>query len=565
MLVSHQAMYSSAAPHSVDSSAASSMLQQLQMSGSHLPLLHCIMQRELQSLTPTSPQLQLAQCVQQQRAAVLMQPPMQQQQGQQKRIEVVPLLGMSLMHMLSSGSAPDSLQDMPPADAIEPAELFAAMLRHSPFLNALHSELTSLRKVSGSCYTQIKQHLASVGQYLPPAADDSGRRSSTGSNDVPGAAPVEGTNSSSTRYYGRGLDLQQLHQQADAGALDLIHLEDCISSNMTNLAKLAQQYDIMITAALAAAAEHADAAAECTQQQGIAAADALARAANRKGSFLGPLFDAMRGKQAGSKGARGAGQQADAIEYVFMRPGVCSHSNHAQTHSFTAGGQCRWQLPPRGFHLFSLNSMLQRPALLGLFAQRAPSAMNFGASCSSTCRHALVLQCCHDHMLLLQPHLTYTACFCCTHVTSGVPPDVYSTCIHKLLSHSDCAERVLWMLSVIYARLRFAADEAAAVTAASGAHGNAGGAKQWRAPDKVSCFPYGAVSLWISINSMQLMHVMLLSLCQLIDVLPRIPNGAHRVGISHAVRACNEATASCDACFNACCCSCTVSQCAVHP
>jgi hypothetical protein len=320
------------------------MLQQLQMSGSHLPLLHSIMQRELQSLTPTAPQLRLAQCVQQQRSAVLMQPSMQQLKGQQKRIEVVPLLGMSLMHMLNPGSSLSSLQEMPSANTLQPADLFDAMLRHSPFLNALQSELTSLRKVSGSCYTQIKQHLASVGQFLPPAADDSGRRSSTGSNNVTGAAratPVDGNNSASTSYYGRGLDLQRLQQQADAGALDLIHLEDCISSSLTNLAKLAQQYDIMITAALTAAAEHADAAAaECAQQQGGAAAGAAARAASRKGSFLGPLLDAMRGRQAGSKGATGAGQQAGAIEYVFMRPGVCSHSNQALTHSFTAGGLC---------------------------------------------------------------------------------------------------------------------------------------------------------------------------------------------------------------------------------
>lgn len=68
----------------------------------------------------------------------------------------------------------------------------------------------------------------------------------------------------------------------------------------------------------------------------------------------------------------------------------------------------------------------------------------------------------------------------------GVLPDVYSTCSHKLLSHGNSAERVLWMLSVIYARLRHAAAAAAAEAGAAGGDGTtAGGVKQWRAPDKV--------------------------------------------------------------------------------
>lgn len=71
----------------------------------------------------------------------------------------------------------------------------------------------------------------------------------------------------------------------------------------------------------------------------------------------------------------------------------------------------------------------------------------------------------------------------------GVPPDVYSTSIHKLLSHDDSPEHVLWMLSVIYARLRFAADAGTAAAAAMGAPALDGGVKQWRAPDMVGCQP----------------------------------------------------------------------------
>lgn len=74
---------------------------------------------------------------------------------------------------------------------------------------------------------------------------------------------------------------------------------------------------------------------------------------------------------------------------------------------------------------------------------------------------------------------------CCCRCILGVPPDMYSTCSHKLLSHGDIAERVLWMLSVIYARLRHAASAAAAEAGVGGGGDTAGGVKQWRAPDRV--------------------------------------------------------------------------------
>lgn len=64
---------------------------------------------------------------------------------------------------------------------------------------------------------------------------------------------------------------------------------------------------------------------------------------------------------------------------------------------------------------------------------------------------------------------------------------MYSTSVNKLLRHMDCSERVIWMLSVIYARMRYATEAAQSAAAAGceGAAGAAAGAKQWSAPDKV--------------------------------------------------------------------------------
>lgn len=317
----------------------SSMAQQLQLSAAHLPILRAIMQRELQALTPRSPQLALAGRIQHQQNA---QPAQQGPAAQQQGVEVVPLLGLCLSHILHTSSPAQQDAGMHPAgEAIPAAKVHAAMQQHSPFLNALQSELRSLRAVSGTCYAQIKQHLASMGQHLPPATADSSRASSDAANNT--ASPSDGINSnSSSDYYGRGLDLHALQQQADAGALDIIHLEDCISSCATSLAKLAQQYDILITAALAAAAEQACGAAACAQGASPAsAAPAKAAAASHKaGSLLGPLLGAMRGgsKQASGKAAVASGQQfTDAVEYVFSAPGVCSHSNAAQTYGYAAG------------------------------------------------------------------------------------------------------------------------------------------------------------------------------------------------------------------------------------
>lgn len=108
----------------------------------------------------------------------------------------------------------------------------------------------------------------------------------------------------------------------------------------------------------------------------------------------------------------------------------------------------------------------------------------------------------------------------------GVAADVYSSCIHKLLSRSSCAERVLWMLSVIYARLRYAADAAAVAGAASGMQG-AGSVKQWNAPDKVGQLLHAlaATALWCGI--LQSHHALAVIYCSSHSiVLPAKPGTA---------------------------------------
>jgi hypothetical protein len=562
--------------------SASSLLQQLQMAGDHIPLLQSIMQRELQSITPTSQQLQLAHIAQRQRSAGAPQAPQHTPQNS-NRVEVVPLAGLCLMHLMadmqqqqqqcnahtssSSTNAEQAGHSRPyPAEAaaattaadLAPGDLLEAMKHCSLFVNALHSELCSLRKVSSSCYTQIMQQLAAVGRDLPPAAAGSNRRSSSGSNDVPAhprdssrvseAAPYAhaagaadsntnnsnssgNNNSSSGSYYGRDLDLPLLQQQADNAALDLIHLEDCIISSVTRLSCLAQQYDIMITAALAAAAEYAGAAADARlaandlhhhhqqQQQGGTAGEAPGRTAGaRKGhGLLGPLLDAVRGHK-GSKDAGQQQQRPEAIEYVFMQPGVCSHSNAGQVHSYSAGKDWAvWgcfcaQPAARAAHWTQVEDLGKIPKMsaLTLFTcaaleqvrawqvlppcgildckahRLASDVVFFGAQCKHYRGYSLT------HALPVPP-----MCLCCfllllllpTSCAPGVPADVYSTSVNKLLRHSDCSERVIWMLSVIYARLRHASEaaESAAAAGCGDQAGAAAGAKQWSAPDKVCC------------------------------------------------------------------------------
>lgn len=317
-----------------------------QLPAAHLPLLQSIMQRELQALSPTSRQLQLARCILQQQHSTRQVAWQEQAQGQHKRVEVVPLLGMCLLHLVSSdhraqhdsNSAVGSPRTAAAEGRVTPAELCASMAQVSPFLNVLQSELRSLHTVSGSCYSYIKQQLAAVGQLLPPAADDSGRRSSVGSNRDPdgGSTGLESRNSSnSSSYYGKGLDLQQLHSVADAAALDLVCIEDCISSNVTSLAQLVQQYDVLITAALAAADDPAAGAPDGPAQQPQHGAPAAAN--GRKGGFLAHMLDAVRGK-----GGSAANMQPAAVEYVFMTNGVCSHSSSKEhVRGFCAGRRVR--------------------------------------------------------------------------------------------------------------------------------------------------------------------------------------------------------------------------------
>ncbi|KAF8068248.1 yippee-like protein [Scenedesmus sp. PABB004] len=88
---------------------------------------------------------------------------------------------------------------------------------------------------------------------------------------------------------------------------------------------------------------------------------------------------------------------------------------------------------------------------------------------------------CEATLLLMTPGVcSHSSTHRQTRYTAGVPPDVYHTSAHAFLSAGHSAEPALWGLSVVYARLRRAAQ--AAAEAAGGAAG--GGAAEWTAPDQ---------------------------------------------------------------------------------
>lgn len=196
----------------------------LPISDSRLSHLQTILHSELQALTSTSPQLNLARSLQH-----------KQHQQQQQQPEAIPLLGSFLLQLVAKD------EDHPGSHL----ELVQSLLQCSTFARALHSELQSLRSAASSSYSSIKQTLTAVGQYLPPAADSANN------------SPANSVGNSS-HYYGQGLNLGQLQHQADESSLALINLEDAVTSSAASLANLAQQYDITLTAALARAERLAD-------------------------------------------------------------------------------------------------------------------------------------------------------------------------------------------------------------------------------------------------------------------------------------------------------------------
>lgn len=205
---------------------------------------------------------------------------LQQEQQQKQQCQQKPLAVPLLGTCLQQLVAQDQ------AAPVQEGGVLACMLQCSAFTQALHAELQALRGACRSSYGSVKQQLAAVGAHLPPAAQDN--------NDAAAHA--------STSFYGEGLDLAQLQLQADDASLKLIHLEDSITSTSASLATLAQQYDVAVTGALAAS--------EAEQ----------------------PAVPASPTAAAGASGE---------AQYAFLTPGVCSHSNPAKTHKYTAG----WLLP----------------------------------------------------------------------------------------------------------------------------------------------------------------------------------------------------------------------------
>lgn len=356
----------------------------LHASHQHISLLHAIMQRELTALNSRSPQLRLASALKKQLQQAMQHAPSPQRGGWQpagqQTVDVVPLLGYSLLQLVKQLQEQCDGQKGPQATSLagleasccldhgdvngavsgcDPEIILAVMLQCSPLLNGLRSELLSLRKLAGHCFQHIQQQLAAMGKLLPPAgADDSSHRDQGQANSQ--ASQTTTALHRNTSYYSQGLDLQHLQQEADAASLAVIHLQDCISNSSTALAQLAQQYDIMITAALAAALEQGSGPAQQVStgtkssstlvsqnvqqqrtllpQQQFQRASSPRRGGGFKGNLLGPFLDVIRPKATeNGEHKRTAGVD---WQYAFMTPGVCSHSSIMQLHSYTAGEGC---------------------------------------------------------------------------------------------------------------------------------------------------------------------------------------------------------------------------------
>jgi hypothetical protein len=313
-----------------------------------------------------------------------------QQAGQEGPIRVLPLLGLTLSQFVShlqqqlqqqhdSANARILPLDATPLLQSSGTPLAAALGNSSssdsssPFLLALRSEVQRLRQLVAGCYVQLEETVAAIGRQLPPVQDSSsseggeaaaglvtaGRRSVRVSNsdglnlsrqpsmDATAAAAQYAAEKRSSR-----LDMEFLQALAAAVSHDLVHLDDFVSNSTTQLAHLAIQYDTLLTAA--AADCPASTAGMSSSSSSIPAGNAAAAAGNadagvsRAGSLLGVLGRWQQGnkqqqqqQQQGQQGGqKHTGQQQQAVQFMLMTPGVCSHSSSQQTSRYVAGGCC---------------------------------------------------------------------------------------------------------------------------------------------------------------------------------------------------------------------------------
>jgi hypothetical protein len=427
--------------------------QLLQQSGPRTAALEALLQQELAELAGNQQRLnRVRNLLQQQQQQQGYEQPLQQavapavaaaapvsaarsssncQLAGKEPIRVLPLLGLTLSELVSHLQQQLQQQQSSANTRILPLDAtpllqssgtpLAAALGDSgsAFLLALHSEVQRLRQLVAGCYVQLEETVAAIGQQLPPVQDSSsseggeaaaalvtaGRRSVRVSNsdgltlsrqpsmDATAAAAQYAAEKRSSK-----LDMEFLQACAAAVSHDLVHLDDFVSNSTTQLAHLAIQYDTLLTAA----------AADCpASTAGKSSSSILAGNADagvsRAGSLLGVLGKWQQSnkqqQQGGQKPARGKQQ---AVQFLLMTPGVCSHSSGQQASRYIAGGG--WQ--PQCFHTHVQTAI----GLLGVPAvELQKQALVNGWVCTAAARQAPTCTCCAQYMQQLRCRPSSTA------------------------------------------------------------------------------------------------------------------------------------------------------------
>lgn len=355
----------------------------LEQAGPHTAELEQILQAELAQLASDEGTLiKVGNLLQQHRTNHSVN--CQQQPGS---VHVLPLMGLTLAQLLSmlQQQLPQHKQQHgPPPSMGDCSDLLQQFLKlgstalsaalsnssyrnnghnsSSYFLSALAAETLRIRQVVAQCYHIIEDRVANIGQHLPPAPDATGEehkprkcKRQTPVDDTatiplehpqsPTAATADSatgsdlSSSSSTAYHSLGVGhLSLLHDHASATSSDLVQLDDFISISYVKLAKLAQQYDTLLTAAATDACSNSN---SCS----MATSAVPPKASSSKLSLLGLLArrhqHQQQQRQQGS-GVLGRSDTASSgsseVEFLLYTPGVASHSScHSQAHKYTAG------------------------------------------------------------------------------------------------------------------------------------------------------------------------------------------------------------------------------------
>jgi hypothetical protein len=303
--------------------------------------------------------------------------------------------------------------------AAAPLASFGALAAGSEFMAAYEAELRRVARLLASGHAELRAALADLGRQLPPAG-------AAGVAGAAGAAAAAGEGTAGGAGAAAAAELAEcarLRAEADAAAARLIALDDAGRAATGALARLAAAYDEVMAEAAARLAAAAAGAPPGSPRK-------------RSGRCEAPPLTAVRSHSApGGQGKYTAGERHRGGWYGHQQQG------HSQV--------SRRLAPREGPDSFE--------------AARQGSAPSGRSRIPPTAR--------------LQPPSPGPS------PLKGVPPDVYHTSLHRILTASGAAtpEPALWALSVAHARLRH--REATAKRAAGSGGGAA--AAEWTAPDKV--------------------------------------------------------------------------------